>query len=134
MAIHKSGEDYLEAILMVRQEKGYCRSIDVAHHLNVSKPSVSVAMGILREDGMIMTDEDSLLNFTEAGLKLATDVYNRHCLLTEFLLYLGVEDSIARADACKIEHDLSPETYQCLRRFVDDLKARGEVPAEHAKN
>ena len=128
MAIHKSGEDYLEAILMVRQEKGYCRSIDVAHHLNVS-----VAMGILREGGMVTTDEDGLLNFTEEGLKLATDVYNRHCLLTEFLLYLGVEDRIARADACKIEHDLSPETYQCLRKFVDDLKAKGETPAESVK-
>ncbi len=133
MAIHKSGEDYLEAILMVRQEKGYCRSIDVAHHLNVSKPSVSVAMGILREGGMVTTDEDGLLNFTEEGLKLATDVYNRHCLLTEFLLYLGVEDRIARADACKIEHDISPETYQCLRKFVDDLKAKGETPAESVK-
>ena len=133
MAIHKSGEDYLEAILMVRQEKGYCRSIDVAHHLNVSKPSVSAAMGILREGGMVTTDEDGLLNFTEEGLKLATDVYNRHCLLTEFLLYLGVEDRIARADACKIEHDLSPETYQCLRKFVDDLKAKGETPAESVK-
>ena len=133
MAIHKSGEDYLEAILMVRQEKGYCRSIDVAHHLNVSKPSVSVAMGILREGGMVTTDEDGLLNFTEEGLKLATDVYNRHCLLTEFLLYLGVEDRIAREDACKIEHDLSPETYQCLRKFVDDLKARGEAPAQNVQ-
>ena len=82
---------------------------------------------------MDTTDEDGLLNFTEEGLKLATDVYNRHCLLTEFLLYLGVEDRIARADACKIEHDLSPETYQCLRKFVDNLKARGEAPAENAE-
>lgn len=92
MAIHKSGEDYLEAILMIRKEKGFCRSIDVAHHLNVSKPSVSVAMGHLREGGMITTDEDGLLDFTPAGLELATDVYNRHCLLTDFLLFLGVSD------------------------------------------
>ncbi len=119
MTIHKSGEDYLEAILMIRQEKGYCRSIDVAHHLNVSKPSVSVAMGILRDGGMITTDADGMLNFTEEGLALATDVYGRHCLLTEFLLFLGVSDEIAREDACKIEHDLSPETYQALRRFMD---------------
>lgn len=122
MAIHKSGEDYLEAILMVRKEKGFCRSIDVAHHLNVSKPSVSVAMGILREGGMITTDSDGLLNFTEEGRKLAEDVYARHCLLTEFLLSLGVSDTAAREDACKIEHDLSRETYECLQKFMAERR------------
>ena len=110
MAIHKSGEDYLEAILMIRKEKGFCRSIDVAHHLKVSKPSVSVAMGHLREGGMITTDEDGLLDFTEAGLELATDVYNRHCLLTDFLLFLGVSDTVAREDACKQFMDRRKET------------------------
>ena len=119
MAIHKSGEDYLEAILMIRKEKGFCRSIDVAHHLNVSKPSVSVAMGHLREGGMITTDEDGLLDFTPAGLELATDIYSRHYLLTDFLLFLGVSDPVAREDACKLEHDLSPESYQCLKQFMD---------------
>ena len=123
MAIHKSGEDYLEAIYMIRREKGNCRSIDVAHRLNVSKPSVSVAMGLLREGGMITTDADGLLDFTEAGLALATDVYNRHCLLTDFLLYLGVSEPTAREDACKLEHDLSPESYRCLKRFMDGLDA-----------
>lgn len=118
MAIHKSGEDYLEAILMIQEEKGFCRSIDVAHHLNVSKPSVSVAMGLLRENGMITTGVDGQLHFTEAGRKLASDVYGRHCLLTEFLLSLGVSEETAKEDACKIEHDLSPETYQCLSRFM----------------
>lgn len=119
MAIHKSGEDYLEAILVIRREKGSCRSIDVAHHLGVSKPSVSVAMGLLRENGMITTDADGMLDFTESGLQLATDVYNRHCLLVDFLLSLGVSEPVAREDACKMEHDLSPETYQCLKRFMD---------------
>ena len=122
MAIHKSGEDYLEAILMVLKEKGFCRSIDVAHHLNVSKPSVSVAMGILREGGMITTDSDGLLNFTEEGRKLAEDVYALHCLLTEFLLSLGVSDTAAREDACKIEHDLSRETYECLQKFMAERR------------
>lgn len=119
MAIHKSGEDYLEAILVIRREKGCCRSIDVAHHLNVSKPSVSVAMGLLRENGMITTAADGMLDFTEKGLQLATDIYNRHCLLVDFLLSLGVSEDIAREDACKMEHDLSEETYQALKQFMD---------------
>lgn len=119
MAIHKSGEDYLEAILMVQKEKGSCRSIDVAHHLHVSKPSVSVAMGILRDDGMITTDQDGFLLFTEAGLALAEDVYARHCLLTEFFLHIGVSEGVAREDACKIEHDLSPTTFQALKAFME---------------
>ena len=68
---------------------------------------------------MITTDADGLLNFTEAGLQLATDVYSRHCLLTDFLLFLGVSDPVAREDACKIEHDLSPESYQCLKKFME---------------
>ena len=120
MAIHKSGEDYLEAILVIRREKGCCRSIDVAHHLGVSKPSVSIAMGLLRENEMITTDADGMLDFTEKGLQLATDVYNRHCLLVDFLLSLGVAEPTAREDACKMEHDLSQETYQALKRFMDE--------------
>lgn len=119
MAIHKSGEDYLEAILMIQKEKGNCRSIDVARQLHVSKPSVSVAMGILRDDGMITTDQDGFLRFTEAGRALAEDVYARHCLLTEFFLFIGVSEPIAKEDACKIEHDLSPTTYQALKTFMD---------------
>ena len=119
MAIHKSGEDYLEAIFMIRMEKGSCRSIDVAHHLGVSKPSVSVAMGLLREGGMITTDADGMLDFTEAGLALATEIYNRHCLLVDFLVSIGVSEPVAREDACKMEHDLSHETYECLKQFMD---------------
>lgn len=119
MAIHKSGEDYLEAIFMIRMEKGCCRSIDVAHHLGVSKPSVSVAMGLLRESGMITTDSDGMLDFTEDGLALATEIYNRHCLLVDFLMSIGVSEPVAREDACKMEHDLSRETYECLKQFMD---------------
>ena len=118
MAIHKSGEDYLEAILMVQNAKGSCRSIDVAHHLNVSKPSVSVAMGLLRDDGMITTDDDGYLHFTEEGLARASDVYARHCLLTDFFVSIGVPADVAEDDACKIEHDLSIETYTRLKEFV----------------
>ena len=112
MAIHKSGEDYLEAILMVRQEKGYCRSIDVAHHLNVSKPSVSVAMKKLRENGYVEMDKEGFITLTEKGYEIASSVYNRHKLLTRFFVALGVNEQTAAADACKIEHDISEETFQ----------------------
>ena len=122
MKIQESAENYLETILVLSLDKPYVRSIDIANELGFSKPSVSVAMGHLREGGMITTDEDGLLDFTEAGLELATDVYNRHCLLTDFLLFLGVSDPVAREDACKLEHDLSPESYQCLKQFMDRRK------------
>ena len=122
MNIHESAEDYLEKILMLQEQKGSVRSIDIAVAMGYSKPSVSVAMGILREGGMITTDSDGLLNFTEEGRKLAEDVYARHCLLTEFLLSLGVSDTAAREDACKIEHDLSRETYECLQKFMAERR------------
>jgi Mn-dependent DtxR family transcriptional regulator len=120
MAIHKSGEDYLEAILMIQKEKGCCRSIDIAHHLGVSKPSVSVAMSGLREEGLITTNADGYMSFTEAGFRVASDIYARHTLLTQFLTSIGVPEDIAREDACKIEHDISPETVSCLRRLVEE--------------
>ncbi|MBR1780232.1 MAG: metal-dependent transcriptional regulator [Oscillospiraceae bacterium] len=123
MAVHKSGEDYLEAILMIQNQKGVCRSIDVVHHLGVSKPSVSVAMSNLREDGMITTDEDGFLHFTDAGRALAESVYARHCLLTEFLTFIGVDEAVAKEDACKIEHDISPTSYQALLAFMEQQKS-----------
>ena len=93
MAIHKSGEDYLEAILMVRQEKGYCRSIDVAHHLNVSKPSVSVAMKNLRELGHITVSKEGFINLTASGREIADMIYERHQLLSAWLVSpLGYEE------------------------------------------
>lgn len=122
MALHKSGEDYLEAILMIQKEKGCCRSIDIAHHLNVSKPSVSVAMSALREQGLITTNEDGYMSFTESGFRVASDIYARHVLLTEFLLSIGVPEEVAKEDACKIEHDISPDTFRCLRAFVESKK------------
>lgn len=123
MAIHKSGEDYLEAILMIQRQKGVCRSIDIAHHLNVSKPSVSVAMSSLRENGMITTNSDGYMCFTDAGFKIASDIYARHVLLTEFLTSIGVDPEIAQEDACKIEHDISPETFAALKKLVSEKKA-----------
>lgn len=123
MKIQKSAEDYLEAMLMLRERNGYIRSVDVAVQLNVTKPSVSYAVKRLRESGYIDTDENGLLLLLPAGEAIAQEMYTRHRVLTEFLIALGVEDSIARRDACKIEHDLSIETFHAICRHVGELKA-----------
>lgn len=116
MNIHESAEDYLEAILMLQEEKGYARSVDIAARLNVTKPSVSVAMKRLRENGYLLMDADSLITLTEPGAAIAQRVYDRHKTLTAFLTQLGVDPAQARADACKIEHDLSDASYEAIRR------------------
>ncbi|MBQ8537750.1 MAG: metal-dependent transcriptional regulator [Clostridia bacterium] len=119
MKIRKSAEDYLEMILMLREEKGYVRSIDIAAGLSVSKPSVSVAMKHLREDGYIEMDHDSLITLTEKGLDIAQRIYRRHQVITALLMRLGVSEETAREDACKIEHDVSPETFAALQRYME---------------
>ena len=115
MQIHESGENYLEAILAL-SEKGPVRSIDVAQHLGFSKPSVSRAMSLLRENGYVVMDDIGLLTLTPAGMEVASRIYERHRLLTQWLIQLGVDPKIAAEDACKIEHDLSPETFEALKR------------------
>ena len=114
MKIHQSAEDYLETILILRERKGSVRSIDVAGELGFSKASVSVAMKKLRESGYVLMDEDGLLTLTEAGQEIASRIYARHRLLTEFFVRLGVDEKIAAADACRIEHDISEETFSKL--------------------
>lgn len=120
MKIHQSAEDYLEMILMLREQKGEVRSIDIAMGLSVSKPSVSVAMKHLREDGYIVMNEDNRIILTEKGMEVAGRVYRRHKTLTKFLMQLGVSEEIAREDACKIEHDISPETFEAILKQVGD--------------
>lgn len=121
MRIHQSAEDYLEMILMLREQKGEVRSIDIATGLSVSKPSVSVAMKNLREDGYIVMNEDNRILLTEKGMEVASRVYRRHKALTRFLMMLGVSEDIAREDACKIEHDISPETFEAILKHVDNM-------------
>ena len=116
MNIHESAEDYLEAILRLRESKGYVRSVDISQMLGVTKPSVSFAMKKLRENGYIHMDEDNLITLTEMGEKIALRVYDRHKTLVSFLTSIGVSEEIAREDACKIEHDISEETFEALRR------------------
>lgn len=118
MALHESGEDYLEAILVLQRRKGTVRSIDVAQHLGYSKPSVSRAMTILRASGHIVMEKDGRLELTPEGLQVAERIYERHRLLTNWLIHLGVSPEIAAEDACKIEHDISEETFRCLKRHV----------------
>ena len=118
MTIHKSAEDYLEAMLMLKEEHGYIRSVDVAEKLGVTKPSVSYATKRLRESGYIALDQAGMIVLLEPGRKIAERMYERHKLLTELLTGLGVNPKIAREDACKIEHDLSEETFEAIRRHA----------------
>lgn len=115
MRILKSSEDYLEAMLILEKQHGYIRSIDIAQMLEVTKPSVSYAVKRLRENGYILMEKDGHITLTETGLAIAARMYERHTLLTQFLLALGVSEETARKDACKIEHDLSDETFEAMK-------------------
>lgn len=119
MEIHQSAEDYLEAILMIKEKKGYVRSIDVANQLGVSKPSVSYATKRLRENGYISFNEDGMIALTDKGMAIADKIYTRHKVLTDIFKALGVNDEIAAEDACKIEHDLSNETFDALCKYAE---------------
>ncbi len=122
MKIYESAEDYLEAILSLRERNGMVRSIDIANELHFSKPSVSVAMKKLRESGYIEMDEDGLITLLPPGQEVAQRIYERHRLLTEFFVRLGVGEEVAAADACKVEHDLSEETFQKIKEHAQKSK------------
>ena len=124
MHIHESAENYLEAILALG-EKGPVRSIDVAQYLNFSKPSVSRAMSLLRENGYVIMDAGGFLTLTDAGLEIAERIYERHLLITKWLVHLGVPEDIAAEDACKIEHDLSVESFEALRGRINQALGIG---------
>ena len=115
MNIHESAEDYLEAILILRERQGTVRSIDVVHQLELTKPSVSVAMKRFRENGYIEMDADGFITLLPPGEEIAQRIYDRHKLLTRFLMALGVSEEVAAADACKMEHDLSDETFEKIK-------------------
>ncbi|MBQ7644964.1 MAG: metal-dependent transcriptional regulator [Spirochaetales bacterium] len=114
MKIQKAAEDYLEAMLMLKEKKGYIRSIDIAQLLGVTKPSVTYSTKRLRENGYITMDRDGMITLTPNGMEIATRIYTRHKVLTDFFIKIGVPEDIAREDACKVEHDLSPETFQAI--------------------
>ena len=116
MKIQESAEDYLEAILYLSERNEHVRSIDVVHHLGLSKPSVSVYLKNLRVNGYINMDDKGYLNLTESGMNIAVKIYERHKILSQIFISLGVSEDTAYKDACRIEHDLSDETFQALKK------------------
>ena len=122
MNIHASGEDYLEAILVLQKKKGRVRSVDLALHMGFSKPSISHAVGLLKKEGLLTVDADGCLHLTNMGKDVAEKIYERHCFLTKHLISIGVAPATAEADACRIEHDISAETFERLKEFVKKNK------------
>ena len=119
MVIHESAEDYLESILVLQERRGQVRSIDIVNELGYSKPSVSIAMKKLRENGYISMDRDGSITLNESGLAIAQRIYHRHQTLSRFFVLLGVNPETASGDACKVEHILSDETFQRICSYVE---------------
>lgn len=118
MNIYESAEDYLERILILQEEKGEVRSIDIAHDMGFSKPSISVAMKKLKEAGLIIIDENGFISLTKEGHVIADKVYERHTVLKKILIDIGVDPKQAEKDACKIEHVISEETFSAIKKKV----------------
>lgn len=121
MSVHESGEMYLEAIYVLHEKTGFVRSVDVSEYLGYSKPSVSRAMGILRAGEYIVVDSDGSITLTDSGLEIARKIYERHTLLTKLLTHIGVSGETAAADACKIEHAISDESFEALKKYAADI-------------
>lgn len=118
MHLQESGEMYLETILVLLREKGAVRSLDVAEHMGFSKPSVSRAVGILKRGEYILVDRDGFITLTDSGMEIASKIYERHTLLTAFLIRLGVDEKTAAEDACKLEHNISDKSFSAIKRHV----------------
>ena len=123
MSIHESGENYLEQILVLSKQLPKVRAVDICTALGFSRPTVSVMLRELRAGGFVTVGEGGALTLTEKGCTVANRMYERHCLIAEVLMRLGVSRETALEDACKIEHDISPETFRCLKEYYESLKA-----------
>ena len=123
MNVHESGEMYLEAILVLRRRNGFVRSVDVGDYLGYSKPSVSRAMGLLKNGGLITMEPDGGLYLTEEGSAIAEKIYERHTVLSQALMGLGVPEKIAVEDACQIEHDISDVTFEIIKQHIAAYEA-----------
>ena len=122
MKLHASGEDYLETILVLQKKRGMVRSVDVARHMEVSKPSVCHAVATLRDGDFLTMDEDHFLHLTDVGREVAEKIYERHCFFTEQLITAGVDPKTAEADACRIEHTISQDSFEKIRRAHEQGK------------
>ena len=122
MGVHESGEMYLEAIYVLREKNGFVRSIDVSEYLGYSKPSVSRAMGILRSGEYITIDTDGGITLTEKGKDIARKIFERHTLLTKMLMHIGVSEETAAADACRLEHAISDESFEAIKKFITEYE------------
>ncbi len=122
MELHESAEDYLETILVLYERNGQVRSIDIVNEMNFSKPSISIAMKKLRENGYIHMDVNGLITLTQEGKEIAERIYSRHKLLTKVLVAIGIDEEKAAAEACKIEHDIDDETYEKIGQFYTKYK------------
>jgi len=119
LQLQESGEMYLESIYVLNKKTGHVRSLDVAEYMGFSKPSVSRAVGLLKNGGYIEVDKDGSLTLTEAGLEIAESIYEKHTILTEYLIKLGVDRETASQDACKMEHVISQETFDAIKRHAE---------------
>ena len=122
MKTHESAENYLETILMLSQNSNKIRSIDIVNELSYSKPSVSIAMKNLRTDGYITMDADGYITLTESGWEIAQRMYDRHILISDWLIFLGVDREIAVSDACKMEHDISEQSFLAIKKHIEEWK------------
>ena len=122
MSVHESGEMYLEAIYVLHEKTGFVRSIDISEYLGYSKPSVSRAMGILRSGDYILVDNDGGITLTEEGQAVANKIYERHTILTDLLVALGVSGETAAADACKMEHAISDESFEAIKNHLSKYR------------
>lgn len=118
MKLYESGEDYLEAVLMLQKKNGMVRSVDLARHMEVSKPSVCHAVSTLQDGGFLRMDEEHFLHLTDIGREVAENIYEKHCFFTERLIAAGVDPKTAEADACRIEHVISAESFERLKEEV----------------
>ena len=119
MKIQESAENYLKAILVINKQKGAVHGVDIARLLGFSKPSVSIAMKNLKENGYVVVDQDNNIKLTDKGFAIAETVYNRHQLITNVLVKMGVSESVAAVDACRIEHIVCPETIECMEKYLN---------------
>ena len=122
MRLQESGEMYLESIYRLSQKSNTVRSIDISEYMGYSKPSVSRAVNLLKNGGYILMDEENFITLTDAGLEIARKIYSRHTVLTELLIRLGVSEEVAAEDACRMEHTISDETFEAIKRHVEEYK------------